>query len=156
MLLNCGVGEDCWESLGLEGDPTNLKGNLSRIFFGRIDAEAETFNTLPIWWELTHWKRPWCWERLKAGGEGGNRGWGGWVASPTQCTWVWASSRSWCWTGKPGVLQSMGLQIVGHDWVTKLTELTYMKCSLGISNFLEEISTLFHSIVFLSFFALIT
>ena len=58
--------------------------------------------------ELTHWKRPWCWERLRAGGEGDNRGWDGWMASPTQRTWVWASSRSWWWTGRPGVLQSMG------------------------------------------------
>ena len=55
----------------------------------------------------THWKRTWCWERLKEG-EGDNREWDGWMASPTQWTWVWASSRSWWWTGKPGVLQSMG------------------------------------------------
>ena len=58
--------------------------------------------------ELTHWKRPWCWEELGAGGEGDDRGWDGWMASPTQRTWVWVSSRSWWWTGKPGVLQSMG------------------------------------------------
>ena len=65
-----------------------------------------------------HWKRPWCWERLKAGGEGDDRGWNGWMASPTQWTWVWASSGSrWC-TGKPSIVQSMGLQRVGHDWVT--------------------------------------
>ena len=51
--------------------------------------------------ELTHWKRPWCWERLKAG-------WDGWMESLTQWTWVWASSESWWWTGRPGVLQSMG------------------------------------------------
>ena len=69
--------------------------------------------------ELTHWKRPWCWERLQAGGEGDDRGWDGWMASPTQWTWVWASSGSSCWTGKPGMLQSMGLQIVGHDWATR-------------------------------------
>ena len=68
----------------------------------------------------THWKRPWCWERLKAGEEGDDRGWNGWMASPTEWTWVWASSRSWCWTGRPGMLQSMGLQRVGHDWATKL------------------------------------
>ena len=54
--------------------------------------------------ELTHWKRPWCWERLKAGGEGDDRGWDGWMAVPTQWTWVWVSSGSWWWTGKPGVL----------------------------------------------------
>ena len=70
--------------------------------------------------ELTHWKRPWCWERLRAGGEGDNKGWDGWMASPTWLTWVWASSRSWWWTGKPGMLQSMGSQRVGHDWATGL------------------------------------
>ena len=70
--------------------------------------------------ELTHWKRLWCWERLKAGGEGDDRGWDGWIVSPTQCTWVWARSRSWWWTGKPGMLQSMGSQRVRHDWVTEL------------------------------------
>ena len=70
-----------------------------------------TFNTLATWCEeLTCWKRPWCWERLKVGGEGEDRGWDGWMASQTQCTWVWTSSGSWCWTGKPGMLQSMGSQ----------------------------------------------
>ena len=67
--------------------------------------------------ELTHLKRPWCWDRLKVG-EGDDRGWDGWMASQTQWTSVWVSSGSWWWTGKPGVLQSMGLQRVGHDWVT--------------------------------------
>ena len=56
--------------------------------------------------ELTPWKRPWCWERLKAGRQGGDRGWNGWMASPTRWTWVWVSSGSWWWTGRPGVLQS--------------------------------------------------
>ena len=80
-----------------------------------------TSNTLATWREeLTHWKRPWCWERLKAGGEVIDRGWDGWMASPTQWTWVWASSRSWWWTGKPGVLQSMRSQRVGHYWATEL------------------------------------
>ena len=60
--------------------------------------------------ELTHLKRPWCWERLNAGGEGDDRGWNGCMASPTQWTWVWVSSRSWWWTGRPGVLQSKGSQ----------------------------------------------
>ena len=70
-------------------------------------------NTLATWFEeLTHWKRPWCWERLKARGERGDRGWDGWVASLTQWTWVWVSSGSWWWTGRPGVLWSMGLQRV--------------------------------------------
>ena len=79
-------------------------------------------NTLTTWYEeLTHMKKPWCWERLKAGGEGDDRGWDGCMASLTWCTWVWASSRSWWWTGKPGMLQSMWSQRVGHDWATELT-----------------------------------
>ena len=76
---------------------------------------------LATWWEeLTLLKRLWCWERMRAGGEGGNRGWNGWVASPTQWTWVWVNSGSWWWTGRPGVLQFMGLHRVGHNWVTEL------------------------------------
>ena len=71
--------------------------------------------------ELIHWKRPWCWKRLKAGGEGGNRGWDGWMASSlTWWAWVWVISGSWWWTGRPGVHQFMGLQRVGHDWATEL------------------------------------
>ena len=82
--------------------------------------------TLATWCkELNHLKRPWCWERLKAGGEGDNRGWDGWMASPTQWTWVWVDSGSWWWIGKPGTLQSMGSQRVGHNWVTELTELMW-------------------------------
>ena len=78
-------------------------------------------NTLATWCEeLTHWKRPWCWERLKVGGEGENRRWDGWMASLTQWTWVWVNSRSWWWTGRPGMLQSMGSQRVGHNWMTEL------------------------------------
>ena len=70
--------------------------------------------------EMTHWKRPWSWERLKAGGEGDDRGWDGWMASLKRWTWVWASSGSWWWTGKPGMLHSTGLQRVRHDWATEL------------------------------------
>ena len=70
--------------------------------------------------ELTHWKSPWCWERLRARGEGDDRGWDGWMASRTQGTWVWVNSGSWWWTGRPGVLQSMGSERAGHNWVTEL------------------------------------
>ena len=73
--------------------------------------------------ELTHWKRLWCWEGLGAGGEGDNRGWDGWMASMTQWTWVWVNSRSWWWTGRPGMLRFMVSQRVGHNWATELTEL---------------------------------
>ena len=126
MLLNCGVGEDSWDSLGLQGDPVNPKGNQSWIFIGRTDAEAET----PILWppDMKNWltgKDPDGWERLKAGGEGNDRGWDGWMASPTRYTWVWASSGSWCWTGMLGVLQSLGFQRVGHDLATELTKLAF-------------------------------
>ena len=91
MLLNYDVGEDSWESLGQQ----------SWTFIGRTDVEAETL----ILWppdakKLTHLKRPWCWERLKAGGEGDDRGWDGWMSSPTRWTWVWASSGNWWWTGE--------------------------------------------------------
>ena len=69
--------------------------------------------------ELTYWKRLWCWERLKAGGEGDDKGWYGRTASQTQWTWVWASSERWWRPGKPGMLQSMGSQRAGHDWGTE-------------------------------------
>ena len=85
-------------------------------------------NNLTTWCvELTHLKRPWIWERLKAG-EGDNRGWDGWMASPTQWTWVWVNSESWWWTRKLGMLQSMGSQRVRHKWVIELnwTELSYL------------------------------
>ena len=73
-----------------------------------------------IWCEQpTHWKSPWCWERLRAEGEEGIRGWDGWMASSMQWTWTWANFRRWWRTGKPGVLQSTGSQRVGHDWVTE-------------------------------------
>ena len=77
-------------------------------------------NILATWFEeLTHLKRPWWWERLKVGGEGNNRESDGWMVSPTQWTWIWASS-CWWWTGSPAVLQSMGSQRVRHNWVTEL------------------------------------
>ena len=97
-------------------------------------------NTLATWCEeLTHWKRPWYWERLRAGREGDDRRWDDWMASPTQWTWVWAGSKSLWWTGKPGVLQFMGLQGVGHDWATELnwTQCQYLDIAiLGMYPFL--------------------
>ena len=83
------------------------------------DEEKE--QTKPAWCkELTHWERPWYWERLKAGGGGNDRGWDGWIVSLTRRAWVWASSGSWWWTRKPGVLQCMGSQRIRHNWVTEL------------------------------------
>ena len=70
--------------------------------------------------ELTHWKRLWYWEGLGAGGKGDNIGWDGWMASLTRWIWVWVTSGSWWWTGRPGVLRFMGSQRVGHDWAAEL------------------------------------
>ena len=104
-----------------EIQPVHPKGDQSWIFFGRTDAEAET----PILWppDAKSWligKDPWYWEGLGAGGEGDDRGWDGWMASPTRWTWVLVDFGSWWWTGRPGVLRFMGLQRVGHDWVAEL------------------------------------
>ena len=112
MLLNCGVGEDSrvpWtarrsnQSIVKEISPEySLEGLILKLklqYFG------------PTWCEeLTHWKRPWCWERLKSGGEKGDRRWDGWMVSLTQWTWVWANLQRWWSTGKPSVGQSLGLQ----------------------------------------------
>ena len=90
------------------------------------------------WWEeLIHWERPWCWEKLKAGEEGDDRGWDGWMSSLTQWTWVWASSRRWWWTGKPGMLQSVGSQSIGHDWVTE----QHVGLGLGLESKVESFET---------------
>ena len=85
--------------------------------------------------ELTHWKRPWCWEGLGAGGEGDNRGWDGWMASPTRCIWICVNSRSWWWIGRPGVLQIHGVT-VRHDWAT---ELNWTEVQLGALVYKTEI-----------------
>ena len=105
-----------------EIQPVHPKGDQSWVFIGRTNVEAEIPILLATWCkELTHLKRPWCWERLKTGRERDDRGWDGWMASPTRWTWVWVNSGSWWWTGKPGVLWSMESQRVGHNWTTELT-----------------------------------
>ena len=118
MLLNCDVGEDSRVpparsnqsilkeiSLGclLEGLILKLKFQ----YFGHLMRRADS-------------KRPWCWERLKAIGEKDDRGWDGWIASPTQWTWVWVDSGSWWWTGRPGMLWFMGSKTVRYNWETEL------------------------------------
>ena len=105
--------------------PVNPKGNQSWISIGRTDAEAEAPTLRPP--DGKNWlirKRPWCWERLKAGGEGDDRGWDGWVASMTRWSCIWASSRNWWWIGKSGVLQSKELDMT--EWLN-WTEFTYME-----------------------------
>jgi len=150
MLLNCGVGEDSWESLGLQGDPTSPFWRRSALgFLWREWCWSWNSNTLVTWCEeLIHWKRPWCWERLKAGGEGDDTAWDGWMASPSWWTWVWASSGNWSRTGRPGVLQSMGSQRIGHDWATELmyvsillpTYLWHLSMSIVLSTYLPIVS----------------
>ena len=107
---------------GLQGDQTSLSRRKSFLNVHWKDwCWTWNSNTLATWCEeLTHLKRPWCRERLKARGEGDNKGWDGWMASLTQWRWVWVNSRSWWWTGRPGLLQSTVLQRVRHDWATEL------------------------------------
>ena len=96
------------KEIRLEYSLEGLMLKLKLQYFGHLMRRADCLE-----------KIPWCWERLKAGGEGDDRGWDGWMASPTQWTWVWVSSGSWWWTGRPGMLQSTGLQRVGHYWTTE-------------------------------------
>ena len=89
----------------------SLEGLILKLklqYFGHLMQRADSFERL------------WCWERLRAGGEGDDRGWDGWMASPTQGMWIWVDSWSWWWTGRPDVLWFMGSQRVGHDWVIEL------------------------------------
>ena len=120
MVLNCGVGEDSWESLGLQGDPIlkeispgiSLEGLMLKLklhYFGHLMRRVDSLE-----------------KTLMLGGIGGkrrrdDRGWDGWMASLTWWTWVWVNSGSWWWTGRPGVLQFMGSQRAGYDWATDLS-----------------------------------
>ena len=110
-----------------EIQPVHPKGNQSWIFMGGTDAKAETPIGHLMWRDISFEKTQ-CWERLNECGEGDDIGWDGWMASLTQWSWVWVSSRRWWWTGKPGVLQSMGLQRVRHNWAMELN--TYHKLLL--------------------------
>ena len=143
MLLNCGVGEDSWESLGLKGDPTSpsLRRSVLNIHW-KDWCWSWNSNTFATWCEeLTHWKRPWCWERLRAGGKGDTREWDGWMGSLTQWTRVWVNSRSWWWTGRPGMLQSMRSQTDGHDWETELSRTDWKKGEVELFSSRNEIES---------------
>ena len=119
-----------WESLGQQGDQTSQSSRKSVLnIHSKNWRWSGSSNTLATWCEeLAHLKRSWW--RLKAEGEGDNRGWDGWMASPTWWTWIWTSSGSWWWTGKPGVLQSMELQRVRHNWTELNNNLLGIRCSL--------------------------
>ena len=110
--------------------PVNLKGDQPWIFTGRWSSSI-----FLVWCrETTHWKSRWCWERLRAEGKEGNRGWDGWTASPMQWTWTWANSRRWWGTGKSGVLQSTGSQRVRHDQATEQQQTLHMSYPDGTSS----------------------
>ena len=103
--------------------PVSPKGNQSWIFIGRTDAEYWSSSTLATWCEeLTHSERPWCWERLKAGGEGDSRGWDGWMASATQWTWVWGNFRSWWWEAWRATVHGVTKSWM---WLSNWTELNW-------------------------------
>ena len=93
-----------------EIQPVHPKGDQSWVFIGRTDAEAETPTFTTSCEELIHWKKPWCWEGLGSGGGGDDRGWDGWMTSPTRWAWIWVNSGSLWWTERPGVLRFIGSQ----------------------------------------------
>ena len=118
-------------TFGLQGGPTSPSWRRSVLGVHWKDwCWRWNSNTLATSCEeLTHWKRSWCWEGLGAGGEGDDRGWDdGWMASLTRWAWVWVNSGSWWWTRRPGVLQFMRLQRVGHNWDEAIPQkpLTYL------------------------------
>ena len=103
--------QSIWKEISPEYSLEGLMLKLKLQYFGHLMWRTDSF-------EKTH-LRDWWWARLKVG-ERDDRGWDGWMTSPTQWTWVWINSGSWWWRGRPGVLQSMGSQRVGHDWATEL------------------------------------
>jgi len=150
MLLNCGIGEDSWEPLGLQDwmeDPVHSKGNQSWIFTGRTDVEPETPILCPpgamnwLIWKVPVAGKDWRWEE-KGTTEDEMVGW------LTQWTWVWVNSGSWWWTGRPGMLQSMGSQRVGHDWATELNWNTYTCITESFCCIPETITALLISYLF--------
>ena len=122
-FLNCGSGEDSGESLGLQGDQTSQSWRRSTLNIHWKDwCWNWNSSTLAAWCkELTHLKRPWCWERLN------DRECDGWMSSLTQWTWVLVNSGSWWWTGRHCVLLSMGSRRVGQDWATELSWFHHIK-----------------------------
>jgi len=121
MHLNCGVGEDSWES---PWTARRSNQSISKEINSEYSLEGLMLKLklqyLATWCEEpTHWKRPWCWERLRAGGEGDDKGWDGWMASLIQRTWVWTNYGGYWSTGKLGMLQLMGSQRIGHDWANE-------------------------------------
>ena len=154
---------ELWCSISLESpldckeiQPFHPKGEQSWVFIGRTGLKLKS-NTLATWYEeLTHLKRHWCWERLRAGGEGVNKGWDNWMASLTQWTWVWVDSRSWWWTGRPGMLWFHGVTkswTLLSDWTQagikiarrNISKLMYEDNTTLMAESEEELKSLFFS-----------
>ena len=121
MRSNCGAEEGSWESLRQQGGQTSQSEGKATLNTHWKDWCWSWSSSILVTWceQPTLWKSPWCWERLRAEGEEGIRGWDGWMASPMQWTWTWANFGRWGGTGRPGMLQSMGSPRVRHDWVTE-------------------------------------
>ena len=116
-----GIGQSCKGLVTISVDYTSRRSNQSILKEINPECSLEGLMLKLQYFGhlMTHWKRPWCWERFEGRGRDGNdRGWDGWMASLTQWTWVWASSGRWWRTGRPGMLQSMGSQRIEHDRVT--------------------------------------
>jgi len=126
MLLNCGVGKDSWESLGLQGDPTSpfWRRSVLGVNWKEWCWSWNSSTLATSCEELTHQKRPWCWEELGAGGEGDDRGWDGWMASLTQWMWVWVNSRSWWWTDREAWCAAIHEVTKSQTLLSNWTELT--------------------------------
>ena len=134
MLWNCGVGKDSWESPELQGDQTSLSSRKSVLnihwkdwglklklqYFGHLMWRTDSLEKTLMLGKIEGRK---CCPPYN---RGDNRGWNGWMAWPTQWTWVWVNSGSWWWTGRPVVLQSMESQRVGHHWVTELNWIAFL------------------------------
>ena len=136
MLLNCGVGENPWESLGLQGNLTSPFQRKSVLGVHWKDrCWSWNSNTLATSCEeLTHWKRPWCWQGLGAGGEGDDRRWDSWMTSLTPWTWVWAGS--WC-AAVHGITKR---QTRLSDWTTRINQ-GGKEDKLGCNWMLYQLST---------------
>ena len=134
----------CWRRLlRVPWTPRRSNQSILKEISPEYSLEGLMLKTLATWCEEpTHWKRPWCWEGLKAVGGGVDGGQDIWMALPTQWTWVWSSFGRWWRTGKPGVLQSVGSQRVEScltaTILLKNTDL-YPTCKFWLSKSREKI-----------------
>ena len=116
-LLHCGIWENSWVSWTARRSNQSILKEISPEYSLKVQMLSWSSSTLATWCEeLTDLKRPWCWERLKEGGEGDNRGWDGWMASPTQRAWVWVNSGSSWWTERPGMSMVAKSQTRLSEW----------------------------------------